>query len=160
MKMTCALLVSAMLVALAACSNGSQNSESANSEMEKQSAVLEANAGSVIGAWIRQGPSDGVVRVEGDTALSGSVSFFWPLTDTQAHTLKVKLAATGAGQLQVQSYYMGGKPSVLGQAYANGTNDLTFELPAAIDGSRVTIVRGDGSAAAVLESATLLRVKQ
>lgn len=160
MKMIRALLVPAMLLALTACSNGSQNSESANSEMQNQSAVPGANAGSVVGTWARQGPSDGVVKVEGDSSLSSSVSFFWPLTDTQAHTLKVKLAATGAGQLQVQSYYMGGKPSVLGQAYVNGANDLTFELPAAVDGSRVTIVRGDGSAAAVLESATLLHTKQ
>lgn len=154
MKMKRALLVPAMLLALAACSNGSQNSMQSVSDA-KQPNVAATSAGSVVGTWTRQGSSDGVIRIEGDATLPAGVSLFWPATDENSHELQIVLNATGAGQLQVQSYYAKGKPSVVAQQYNVGSNTLIFNLPASVDGSRVTIVRAVNSSAATIESATL-----
>jgi hypothetical protein len=62
--------------------------------------------------------------------------------------------AEWSGQLQVQ-FYAAGKPYVLGEQYVVGDNQLYFKLPANIDGARVTVVRGPGSAAALLKRVEL-----
>lgn len=110
----------------------------------------DAAAGQPTGEWIPQSPKDSVVRIEGDPLLNSAVSLYWPVHDSRAHVVRFDLHAEWSGQLQLQ-FYADGQLHVLGEQYAAGKNQLYFNLPAHVDGARVTVVRGPGSAAASLK---------
>jgi hypothetical protein len=155
MKAVRYLMAPVLSILLSACSNGTQQSQNTTAQMPP--AATSGAVDYLVGTWTRQGPNDGVVRIEGDPFLPVRVSLYWPANDDHAHVLQMKVEAEGDGQLQVQSYYGKGKPSVLGQLYKAGPNDLTFNIPAQVDGNRVTVVRAEGSPSVTIESATLKR---
>lgn len=101
-----------------------------------------------VGAWKPGDAETQGVRVVGAPSLDTPVSLYWP-ADARAHVVRIDLVAKWSGQLQIQLYAKG-KPVVLGEQYVVGDNLLYFNLPPNVDGSRVTVVRGAGSAAASL----------
>lgn len=106
-----------------------------------------------VGEWKPGDPATQGVRVEGVPSLDTQISLYWP-EDARAHVVRIDLDAKWSGQLQIQ-LYAGGKPMVLGEQYVVGNNLLYFDLPPNVDGSRVTVVRGAGSAAASLRGVTV-----
>lgn len=123
-------------------------------ELWKAANDFDLSASGQVGAWKPGGTADGKVRVEGSPSLNAPVSLYWPGGDNRPHVVRIDLNAKWSGQLQVQLYAKG-KPYVLGEPYAVGNNQLYFNLPAYVDGSRVTLARGSGSAAVSLQGVTV-----
>jgi hypothetical protein len=123
-------------------------------ELWQAANAFDAADGQPVSAWTPQSAKDSPVRIEGDPAMGAAVSLYWPVQDSRAHVVRIDLHAEWSGQLQVQ-FYADGKPHVLGEQYVVGNNQLYFNLPPDVDGERVTVVRGPGSAAALLKRVDL-----
>lgn len=138
--------------------SGYSDTQPGGSELQQAAADFDLAASRPVGEWTTGNvPSEGV-RFEGQPALENPASLYWPEHDVRAHVVRIDLDAKGSGQLQIQLYAKG-KPDVLGESYGTGRNALFFDLPQHVDGSRVTIVKGPGSAAVVLRN-IIVRAKE
>lgn len=120
---------------------------------------FDLSASGPVGEWKPGDETAGGVRIEGSPSLDAPVSLYWPSGDVRPHVVRIDLDAKWSGQLQVQ-LYANGKPDVLGEQYVVGTNELYFDLPPHVDGSRVTVERGIGSAAVSLRGVTVRALVQ
>lgn len=148
--MVCVLRI--VLVAIAAimsasCDRGT--SKPAGDEAITDSSALQDKVVRIaeggVGTWLKDGPSDGTLVVQGSPDMSKPISLFWSKNDDRPHMLRLIVHAGGDGIVQVQLYHDSGQPFVMNGAYKSGENIVEIALPRRVDGSRVTILRPDGN---------------
>ncbi|HEX7815155.1 alginate O-acetyltransferase AlgX-related protein [Dyella sp.] len=126
-------------------------------EVQFWQAANDFDLASSVGAWTNDGSGSGVVRLEGSPDLNTAASLYWSPEDKESLVLRIDLDASWSGQLQLQ-FYADNKLQLEAEQYVAGNNELFFKLPAGVAGSRVTVVRGEGSASVRLNDIMLKKL--